>query len=119
MRSGSWLLALASGAVIGAATLILSLPALLLLVPAVWWTARDRVRPLGLGGLLVGLGGGIAGLVAYATASCAASNVSGPGYRSTCEAPDLTPYLLVAAVLIIVGAGVSFLALMRTRAVAD
>jgi hypothetical protein len=115
MRIGSWLLGMAAGAIIGGAMFAISVPALVLLVPAFWWSTRERSRPSGLGGVLVGLGGGMAGLMWFASARCAASNVSGVGYVSTCEVWDITPYLLVAAALILIG-GVSLLALVRTRA---
>ena len=55
------------------------------------------------------------GLVWSASARCAASNVSGSGFVSTCEAPDYTPYLLVAGMLVLTGAGVSLLGLLRRR----
>lgn len=65
---------------------------------------------------MVGFGGGMAGLLWSANARCAAFNTSGPGYVSTCEVWDITLYLLVAAALILIGAGVSLIALVRTRA---
>jgi hypothetical protein len=112
---GSWFLGVALGGLSGALLFVISLPALVLMVPWSWWAIRDRRRPLGLGGLLVGFGGGMIGLVWSASARCAASKVSGPGFVSTCEAPDYTPYLFVAAVLVLTGAGVSLLGLLRRR----
>jgi hypothetical protein len=106
---------MALGGLTGALLLAISLPALVLTVPWSWWAMRDRRRPLGLGGLLLGFGGGMLGLVWFASARCAASNVSGPGFVSTCEAADYTSYLLVAAVLILTGAGVSLVGLLRRR----
>jgi hypothetical protein len=104
MRSVSWLVGIALGVIAGGATLVAGVLALLVLVPGLVWAARERARPLGLGGLLLGLGLGVAGLLALANARCAASNSSGPGYFSECTAPDLTPYLPVAAVLAVIGA---------------
>ncbi len=116
MRVWSWLLGLAAGAITAGVMFVISLPALVLLVPALWWSMRERSRPMGLGGMLVGLGGGVAGMLWFASWRCAASNASGPGYVSTCEAWDVTPLLLVAGALVLIGAGVSLLALVRTRA---
>lgn len=78
------------------------------------WAAREKARPLGLGGMFIGLGAGSAGLLAFANARCAASNVSGPNYFSGCESPDLTPFFVAAAVLAAIGVGVSILGVART-----
>jgi hypothetical protein len=115
MRVVSWLLGIALGLIAGGAVLEAGVLALLLLVPASVWAAREKGRPIGAGGLIIGLGGGMAGLLALANARCAASNVSGPNYFSQCVAPDITPYLVVAAVLVVVGAGVSLLGVVRQR----
>jgi hypothetical protein len=72
-------------------------------------------RPLGLGGLLVGLGVGAAGLLGLANARCEASNVTSVNYTSACVAPDLAPYLVAAAVLAVVGSAVSLLGSVRSR----
>lgn len=71
---------------------------------------------MGLGGLTIGLGAGVAGLLALANARCAAFNVSGPNYFSECVAPDLTPYFVAAAALVGVGVIVSLVGVARTRA---
>ena len=115
MRMVSWLLGIALGLIAGGAVLEAGVLVLLPLVPAVVWAAREKARPLGLGGLIVGFGGGMAGLLALANARCAASNVSGPNYFSECVAPDLTPYLVAAAALVAVGLAVSLVAVARTR----
>lgn len=113
---GSWLVGTALGALTGGLLLVIGLPALVLLVPWSWWAVRERARPMGLGGVLSGLGAGIASLAWLAGASCSASNVSGPGFASSCESPDYTPYLLVAAVLVLAGVGVSLVGLLARRA---
>ncbi len=69
---------IAIGLIAGGAVLVAGVFAALLLVPAVVWAARENGRPLGLGGLIFGLGVGMASLLALANARCAASNVSGP-----------------------------------------
>ncbi len=113
MRVVSWLLGIALGMIAGGAVLEAGVLALLLLVPAGVWAAREKGRPLGAGGLVIGLGGGMAGLLALANARCAAENVSGPNYFSECVMPDITRYLVVALALVIVGVGVSLAGLIR------
>jgi hypothetical protein len=99
----------------GGAVLVAGVLSLLLLVPAGVWAARENARPLGLGGLILGLGGGITGLIVIAAARCDASNVSGPDYVSECVAPDVAPYLVVAAALAVIGVGVSLVGVARGR----
>ena len=116
MRVVSWLLGIALGLITGGAALEAGVLVLLLLVPATAWASREKARPLGLGGLILGLGAGMAGLLALANARCAASNVSGPNDYSGCVAPDITPFLVVAAALVMIGSAVSFAALIRRPA---
>ena len=119
MRVVSWFLGIALGMIAGGAVLVGGVLALLLLVPVLVWAAREAARPFGLGGLFIGLGAGIAGLLAIANARCAASNVSGPNYTSECVAPDLTALFAAAAVLAATGVAVSLLAIARRRSPAS
>jgi hypothetical protein len=112
-RVWSWFLGIAFGLAAGGAALVAGVVALLLLVPAVVWAAREKARPLGLGGLFIGLGAGIVGLIALANARCAASNVSGPNYAFGCTAPDLTGFYVAGAVLAGIGIATSSLAIAR------
>jgi hypothetical protein len=114
MRTVSWSLGVAFGLLAGAVVLEAGVLALLLLVPAVVWAAREKARPFGLGGLFIGLGAGIVGLIAFANARCAASNVSGPNYAFSCAAPDLTGFFVAGAVLAGIGIAMSLLAIART-----
>jgi len=116
MRVVSWFLGIALGLTAGGAVLMAGVLALLLLAPAVVWAAREKARPLGLGGLFIGLGAGSAGLLLLANARCAASNVSGPNYFSECVAPDLTAWFVAAAVLAAIGIAVSLLGIVRKQA---
>lgn len=111
----SWFLGIALGMIAGGAVLVAGVLALLLLVPAVVWAAREKARPLGLGGVFIGLGAGSAGLLALANARCAASNVSGPNYFSECVPPDLTPWFVAAAALAAIGIAVSLLGIARKQ----
>ena len=79
------------------------------------WAAREPARPLGLAGLLIGLGAGVAGLFALATARCAASNSAVDGFVQSCSSPDATPYLVFALVLIVLGGALTVLGLGRAR----
>jgi hypothetical protein len=113
MRAVSWFLGIALGLIAGGAVLVAGVFALILLAPAVVWAVREKARPMGLGGLLVGLGAGVAGLIALANARCAASNVSTPNYFSECVPPDLTGFFVAAAALAAIGVGVSLLGVAR------
>ncbi len=119
MRTVSWLLGIALGMIAGGAVLVGGVLALPVLVPVAIWGAREKARPLGLGGLIVGLGAGMAGMLVLADARCAASNVSGTNDFSECVSPDLTPWLVAAAALVAIGLAVSLLGAARGRASMD
>jgi hypothetical protein len=114
MRTVSWFLGILFGVASGGTVLVAGVVALLLLVPAVVWAASERARPFGLGGLFIGLGAAIVGLIAFANARCAASNVSGPNYAFGCTAPDLTGFFVAGAVLAGIGIATSSLAMARS-----
>jgi hypothetical protein len=116
MRVVSWLLGIALGMIAGGAVLVAGVLALLLLAPAAVWAWHEKARPMGLGGLIIGFGAGIAGLLALANARCAAFNVSGPNSFSECVAPDLTPTFAAATTLVAVGVIVSLVGVARTHA---
>lgn len=107
---GSWLLGMALGLIASGAVLAGGVLGLLLLVPTAVWAARERLRPVGLGGLLIGLGVGGAGLLALANARCAGSVVSEPSGVTGCVAPDLTALFVAAAILAAIGVVISFIA---------
>ena len=113
MRAVSLFLGIALGLIASAAILVAGVLGLLLLVPAVVWAARERARPQGMAGLLIGVGAGSAGLIALANARCAASNVSTSESVSGCVGPDLTALFAAAAVLVAIGVGVSLLGIRR------
>ncbi len=115
----SWLTGIALGVFMGGLTLEAGVLALLVLIPGLVWAAHERSHPLGLGGLLFGLGVGAAGLLVLANARCAAFNTSGPGFESGCTAPDQTPLFAVAALLVVIGAALSLFVLARRPRSAD
>jgi hypothetical protein len=112
MRGLRWLQGVLFGFVVGAA--ILEVPGLGMLVAllCLLWATLDGTRPSGMGGLLLGLGGSMAVLIGAADARCAAFNaVPDQG----CTAPDLTPDLVVAGVLVALGAVLTALSIRRSR----
>lgn len=100
----NWLLGLALGIFIGGFTLEAGVLSLLLLLPALVWAIRGRTKAASASGLFVGVGVGAAGLIGLAQLRCV--NVSGPNFGSFCTPPDLSPYLVVAAVLVAIGVGI-------------
>jgi hypothetical protein len=114
MRLTHWLVGVVLGAVGGGSALIVGVLALLVLVPGLVWTARETTRPLGLAGLLVGVGVGAGGLLATADGRCAAFNATAIGVVQSCSSPDATPYLAVALLLVVAGAVLTVVGLRRT-----
>ncbi len=102
------------GAVGGGSALVVGVVALLVLVPGLVWTAREPTRPLGLAGLLVGVGVGAGGLLAAAGGGCAAFNTTTVGVVQSCYSVDIAPYLAVALLLLVAGGVLTVAALRRT-----
>lgn len=105
----SWLLGVALGMFIGGFSLEAGMLALLVALPALVWALRSRTRASALGGLFLGAGTGQLGLLALAQMRCVST--SGPGFGSSCTGPDLTPYVVAAAVLIAIGVAISLVAI--------
>jgi hypothetical protein len=114
MRLTPWLVGVVLGAVGGGSALIVGVVALLVLFPGLVWAARETTRPLGLAGLLVGVGVGAGGLLAVADGRCAAFNATTTGIVQSCYSADATPHLAVALLLIVAGAVLTLVALRRT-----
>lgn len=89
------------GLFIGAFFLVGGILAGLMLIPVLVWAARGTTPAAAFGGLSTGIGLGGLGLIGLAQLRC--TNTSGPGFSSSCTAPDLTPYLVVGVVLVAVG----------------
>jgi hypothetical protein len=98
----------------GGSALIIGVVALLVLAPGLVWAARESTRPLGLAGLLVGIGVGAGGLLAAAGSDCAAFNTATVGVVQSCYSADVTPYLAVALLLVVAGAVLTVVGLRRT-----
>jgi hypothetical protein len=112
-RVSSWTVGLLLGAIAGAGVLIGGVLALLLLFQTGLWAARERARPAGLGGLMVGIGTSSLSLLVAANARCAASNSSTIDAASGCVAPDVTWHLAAAAVAVTLGTAASLVAFLR------
>jgi hypothetical protein len=106
-----WLLGVVLGAFAGGFVLEAGVLALLLLVPALVWGRREPTRPLGLAGLLVGIGCGVGGLLALADQRCATD--------ASCSMPDQTPYFVFALVMVAAGAAFTVAGLRRALPSAD
>ena len=123
MRLTHWMVGVVLGAVTGGSALIVGVVAVLVLVPGLVWAAREPTRPLGLAGVLVGIGAGAGGLLAAADNRCAAFNAATLGVVQSCHSVDVTPYLTVALLLVTMGVVLTVVALRRssrsTRTVHD
>lgn len=106
MRLTDWLLGLVLGVFAGGLMLEAGTLVLLLVLPALVWAAREPCRPLGLAGFVAGIGVGMGGLVAWADARCAAD--------PSCYMPDdLTPWFVLAAILIVAGGVLALVGVRR------
>lgn len=107
-----WLTGLVVGVASGFLTLVIGplglLPALAL-VPAV---VRSRHVGAPVAGLLIGAGVTVLGLIAAANARC--TTVVTPTSYSSCTAPDLTGFVMLAGALVLAGASLSIAAGRRT-----
>jgi DNA-binding CsgD family transcriptional regulator len=105
-----------SGLVVGAASGFLALLAGPLgLVPALGFVPvaiRSRRRLASLAGLLVGAGAIALGMITAANASC--TTVVTPTSYSSCTAPDLTGWVMLAGAAVVVGVSCSIAAIRRT-----
>ncbi len=104
----SWLLGAALGGFVGGLGLEIGTLVVLLLLPALVWAARERGRPLGLGGVFVGIGVAVAALIAWSDARCDADPSCHLAY-------DPAPWFVFAAVLVATGAVVTGVAWWRRR----
>ena len=115
MRLTHWVVGVVLGAVGGGSALIVGVAAVLVLVPGLVWAAREPTRPLGLAGLLVGIGVGAGGVLAAAGDRCAVFNTTTVSVVQSCYSADVTPYLAVALLLLLMaGAVLTVVALRRT-----
>ncbi len=101
--SRRWWIGLLTGAVAGVGTLAAGPTAGLIGIVAIGLVVAERPRAAAIGGVLLGLGGAWLALFGRIALTC----------QADCVAPDLRPWLLVAAAL----AGLGVLVTARTRRV--
>jgi hypothetical protein len=89
-------------------------PGLVIPLIGVIWSVRYR-SAASLSGLLIGIGATVLALLIWAAGRCAAANRSGPGFESSCTAPDTSLLMTFAAVTIAVGLATGFVAIGRRR----
>jgi hypothetical protein len=103
MRRGyRFLVAVAIGAPLGVLVLVAGTLGLAPVVIAIAWTLVGTNRRFVLGGLLLGMGGG--SMLAFAAVQirgCASTATT------SCTAPDLAPWLVLAAAAAVVGAALA------------
>jgi hypothetical protein len=89
-------------------------PGLVIPLIGVIWSLR-YTSAASLSGLLIGIGATVLALITWADARCAAANQSGPGFESSCTAPDSSLLMMVAAVVVAAGLATGFLAMGGRR----
>jgi len=89
-------------------------PGLVILLIGVIWSVR-YTSAASLSGLLIGIGATVLALVAWADARCAAANRSGPGFESSCTAPDSSILLTLAAVAVASGLAIATATAVRAQ----
>lgn len=108
----NWLAGLVMGVSGGFLVLIFPTLGVLLIGLGVIGILRARQREAGASGLLIGIGAIILTLLVRAQMECQAFDaVPNQG----CEAPDITPYVVLAGGLLVAGVLVSVVALRRRR----
>lgn len=98
------------GLVAGGAAMLGGVIALLVVVPGLVWASRESSRPVGLGGLFVGMGLGGGGLILLSQGSCLRfTDLRGALSIHACSGgTDLTWYLVLAVGLLLAGLVVTF-----------
>jgi hypothetical protein len=92
----------------------LGVAGLLMLLVGLVWSLRYPWALSSVSGLLVGIGATVVVLITAANARCAAANQHGPGFESSCTAPDSS--LLLTLAVFAVAAGLAMAAANAVRA---
>ena len=88
-------------------------PGLLIVLIGLLWSERFPWALGSVSGLLIGIGAAVLLLMAAAAARCAAANQRGPGFESSCTAPDSTLVLTLAAAAVAAGLAIGFVVMRR------
>jgi hypothetical protein len=118
MRLARWTLGVLIGLLAIGTWLWTTIPAAAVLAFAVAlaWAIRERLRLIGLGGLLVGAGAGLVGLVVLIEVSCDAANAHVGYYEElVCASPEVAPHVASALLLVAGGAALTITALRSAR----
>jgi hypothetical protein len=92
----------------------LGVPGLVILLIGITWSLRYPWALSSVSGLLIGIGATVVVGITAANARCAAANQHGPGFESSCMAPDSS--LLLALAAFAVAAGLAIAAATAARA---
>src|SRR6266480_899934 len=94
--------------------LVFGTPGFLIPLIGVIWSVR-YTSAASLSGLLIGIGATVVVLISWADARCAAANQSGPGFQSSCTAPDSSVLLTLAGIAVACGLVVAAASAARAR----
>jgi hypothetical protein len=93
----------------------LGVPGLAILLIGIIWSLRYPWALSSVSGLLVGIGATVLVLITAPNARCAGANQSGPGFESSCTAPDSSLLLTLAAVAVAVGLAIAAAIAVRAK----
>jgi hypothetical protein len=95
----------------------LELGVLGLMIPliGITWSLRYPWALSSVSGLLIGIGATVVVVITAANARCAAANQSGPGFQSSCTAPDSSLLLTLAAFAVAAGLAIAAAIAVRAR----
>jgi hypothetical protein len=93
----------------------LGVAGLVILLIGLVWSLRYPWALSSVSGLLVGVGATVVVLITAANARCAAANQHGPGFESSCTAPDSSVLLTLAAVAVAAGLAIAAATAVRAK----
>jgi 4-amino-4-deoxy-L-arabinose transferase-like glycosyltransferase len=109
----AFLLGLVLGVLSALGFLTFGTPGLLIVLIGLVWSMRFPWALSSLSGLLIGIGASVLLLTTAAAARCASANQSGPGFESSCMAPDSTLLLTFAAAVVAAGLAIGLVVARR------
>src|SRR5882762_4099261 len=94
--------------------LVFGTPGLVILLIGVIWSVR-YTSAASLSRLLIGIGATAVVVITAANARCAAANQHGPGFESSCTAPDSSLLLTLAAFAVAAGLAIAAASAVRAK----